>query len=176
MTLALVRHGRTAWNRDRRMQGRSDVALDAVGREQARAAGQVLARARWGRLVSSPLVRARETADEIGAELGLSVALDDALIERDYGVAEGLPVNEVHERWPDGMYPDAEPIDAVAERAADALRALAREGTAVVVAHGTLLRVGVAALTGTDCPRIANGQIVLIDGERGGFTARFLGG
>ncbi|WP_068492676.1 histidine phosphatase family protein [Pseudoclavibacter helvolus] len=70
MTLALVRHGRTAWNLERRLQGRSDIALDAHGELQAHAAGRLLARAQWGRVVTSPLTRAAQTASIIGSYFG----------------------------------------------------------------------------------------------------------
>lgn len=177
MTVAIVRHGRTAWNLARRMQGRTEVALDDHGRAQAEAAGALLARAEWAHLIASPLGRAVETANRIGMHVPSAIrAIDDRLIERDYGAAEGMPVSEVHERWPDGDYPDAEPLDAVAARAGAALTEIAsRRGNSIVVAHGTLLRVGVEMLTGSPCPRILNGQIVMLEAEEAGrFTARFL--
>lgn len=158
------------------MQGRSNVRLDDAGRTQALMAGRLLARAQWRQLVSSPLERAHETAQIIGQTVGLEVASDVALIERDYGEAEGLPVSEAHERWPDGDYPGAEPLDDLAERAGGMLRALAAESGTIVVAHGTFLRIGVEALTGTPCPRITNGQVVFVE-PRGlaGFSARIVG-
>ncbi|MCA1306927.1 histidine phosphatase family protein [Microbacterium esteraromaticum] len=177
MTVALVRHGRTAWNLARRMQGRTEVPLDDHGQAQADAAGALLARAEWMHLIASPLGRAVDTADRIGEHVtGVAREIDDRLIERDYGAAEGLAVSEVHERWPDGGYPDAEPLDAVASRAGSALTEIAaRRGNSIVVAHGTLLRVGVETLTGSPCPRILNGQIVMLEVEEAGrFTARFL--
>lgn len=181
MTLALVRHGRTAWNADRRMQGRTDIVLDEQGRCQAVAAGRLLARAQWARVVSSPLQRAVQSAQLIAAELAAhgtapSVALDAQLIERDYGRAEGLAVGHVRERWPDGEYPDAEPASAATARAHEALTRLAGEaGDSVVVAHGTLLRLGVQSLTGSPCPRILNGQVILVDrAPGGGYVARLL--
>lgn len=180
MTLALVRHGRTAWNQERRMQGQSDISLDASGEEQARAAGQLLARASWQGLRSSPLTRARETAAIIGDVLGLGESvLEDRLRERDFGAAEGMPVAEAAERWPSADYPDAEPLDVVRERAGGVLRELlAQQASLVVVSHGVFLRAGVEQLTGDACPRILNGQVVLVDAdpERPGFaTARILG-
>lgn len=177
MTVAIVRHGRTAWNLARRMQGRTEVALDDHGRAQADAAGALLARAEWAHLIASPLGRAVETANRIGMHVPSAIrAIDDRLIERDYGAAEGMPVSEVHERWPNGDYPGAEPLHAVAERAHTVLAEIAaRRGNSIVVAHGTLLRVGVESLTGSPCPRILNGQIALLErGDSGRLSARFL--
>lgn len=179
MTLALVRHGRTPWNLERRMQGRSDIPLDEVGRAQADAAGRLLAEAVWHRVVSSPLQRAVLSAEIIRRHVGdLPFGTDPVLLERDYGDADGLPVAEAWERWPDGEYPGSEPVDATRDRAAGAFRSLARaEGSTIVVAHGALLRAGIQALTGSDCPRIGNGEVVLLETSAAGrFIARSLSG
>ncbi|MEV1295018.1 histidine phosphatase family protein [Pseudonocardia sp. NPDC049635] len=165
MTLALVRHGRTAWNRERRLQGRTDIALDDHGRVQADAAGRLLARAPWTRLVCSPLVRAVETARIVGGHLGLPHVLDPALVERDFGAAEGMAVAAAAETWPDGDYPGSETWSELSARAHEALtRQLRRGGDTVVVAHGTVLRAGIEAIVGGRCPRLLNGQVVLLDG------------
>jgi broad specificity phosphatase PhoE len=83
--LVLIRHGRTQWNAERRLAGRTDVELDDVGREQARAAGTSLRDV--SELRTSPLVRARETAQLLGT--GLEAIVDESFIELDYGGAEG---------------------------------------------------------------------------------------
>ncbi|QLD11684.1 histidine phosphatase family protein [Microbacterium oleivorans] len=179
MTLALVRHGRTAWNRERRMQGRSDLVLDGVGEEQAAAAGRILSGAVWARIVSSPLRRAVQSAEIIGAHLpGIRHERRSDLVERDYGQAEGRLVAEARENWPDEGYPGAESIDATRERGAGALRDLLRQGeNTVVVAHGTVLRLAVEALTGSPCPRILNGEVILVEaGAMGELRARRLSG
>ncbi|WP_110588097.1 histidine phosphatase family protein [Microbacterium suaedae] len=178
MSLALVRHGRTDWNRRRRMQGASDVPLDDHGREQAAAAGRVLALAVWDRIVSSPLTRAQESAEIVAAHLGIEVSGTDVrLVERDYGEAEGLAVAEVQERWPDQAYPGSEPVAEVAARGVHALRELLDDGrNAVVVAHGTTLRLSIEALTGEACPRIHNGEIVMLEGDTRAPRARRLTG
>ncbi|KDA04710.1 phosphoglycerate mutase [Microbacterium sp. CH12i] len=177
MTVALVRHGRTAWNLARRMQGRADIPLDEHGRIEAHAAADLLARAAWDRIITSPLSRASETASVIGEKLAhAEIITDERLVERDYGAAEGISVGEVRERWPDADYPDAEPLADTIERARHVLGQIEQqEGNSVVVAHGTLLRVGIEALTGSACPRILNGQVVLLERNTGGLLARFLG-
>ncbi|WP_424466839.1 histidine phosphatase family protein [Pseudoclavibacter helvolus] len=177
MTLALVRHGRTAWNLERRLQGRSDIALDAHGELQAHAAGRLLARARWGRVVASPLTRAAQTAAIVGSHLDTAApVLDPGLLERDFGEAEGMHVAEAAERWPSGEYPGSESTTQLGERAGAALAALLEgPGTAVIVSHGVFLRAGIEAITGAACPRILNGQVVLLEPTGGRPTARFLG-
>lgn len=179
MTLALVRHGRTPWNRERRMQGSADIALDGVGEEQAAAAGRLLAGAVWTRVVSSPLRRAVQSAEIIAAHLpGARLDRIAELAERHYGEAEGLPVAEVRERWPDEDYPGAESVEATRDRGVGVLRELLLEGeNTIVVAHGTLLRVAIDGLTGASCPRILNGEVILLDADgAGGFQTRRLGG
>lgn len=178
MTLALVRHGRTEWNRQRRMQGRADIPLDDHGRAQADAAGRLLASAVWDRVVTSPMERAMETARIIRSHLrGAEWMIDEDLVERDYGQAEGMAVADASERWPDQDYPGAESIAHVALRGAAALSELLDAGRdAVVVAHGTLLRVSVDALTGQQCPRILNGEIILLERDGAGCRARRLTG
>jgi probable phosphoglycerate mutase len=142
---ALVRHGETDWNRERRIQGSTDIPLNDTGREQARATGELLASRRWTALIASPLSRAAETARLIGAAVGLGEPeLEPRLAERDYGEAEGLTGPEIDARYPDGTdVPGREPREAVAERAVAALHDLAARhpGEAViVVAHGGVIR------------------------------------
>jgi len=142
---ALVRHGETDWNRERRIQGSTDIPLNDTGREQARATGALLASRRWTALVASPLSRAAETARLIGEQVGLSQPeLEPRLVERDYGAAEGLTGADIDALYPDGAeVPGREPREAVAVRAVNALHGLAARhpGEAViVVAHGGVIR------------------------------------
>lgn len=170
--IALVRHGRTPWNAARRIQGSTDIRLDDVGRSQALAAAAALAGAEdWTAVVSSPMARARETAEIIATSLGLPL-LDPvgALVERDCGVAEALTVDEAHARWPDLDYPGAEPTEAAGLRTALAIaRIEAATPRAIVVGHGQALRHGVAALTGFPAERIANAEVIVLErtGEPG---------
>jgi uncharacterized phosphatase len=143
--LYLVRHGETDWNRQRRIQGRTDIPLNDTGREQARMAGHRLSVRAWDGLYASPLDRARETAALIGAEVGLGEPeLVPALVERDYGEAEGMDWLEVQRRYPDGVaVPGRESRHAVADRVVPALvdLGLARPDAAlVIVSHGGAIR------------------------------------
>ncbi|WP_104132990.1 histidine phosphatase family protein [Cryobacterium sp. M91] len=145
-TFALIRHGQTDWNAAARIQGATDIPLNDVGRGQAADAIAPLKRYDWDFIVSSPLSRAAETADLIGERLGLDTARRlPALIERNYGPAEGLSAGAELDalRFPGGFH-GAETEQAVAARGIDALRDLAREhpgARIIVVAHGTLIRL-----------------------------------
>ncbi len=127
-----VRHGETDWNRTGRMQGWAPVELNAAGREQATAAGAWLAdRYDVDRAVTSDLPRARETADRILAAVDAPLTATAAWRERDVGVYQGLPYDEVAARFPEFG------LDEAAYRAADrapesgeSLRAMADRVTA----------------------------------------------
>jgi probable phosphoglycerate mutase len=143
--LYLVRHGETEWNRQRRIQGLTDIPLNDTGREQARVTGMLLTRRPITRVVASPLGRARETAEIITAQLGLGdPELRDAFVERNYGAAEGLDFHEIDVLYPPGVeVPGRESREEVAARVIPALQALAAEyrGEAiVVVSHGGAIR------------------------------------
>lgn len=169
--LALVRHGRTAWNRERRLQGHTDNALVAEGRADARASAQLLRGECWAGIIATPLRRTQQSAAIIAAALGLAEAsVDRALMERDFAGSDGLPVAEALRRWPEhGASPDAESLEAVGIRAAAAFdRLLAERPNHVVVAHGALIRAGVARLSGDPVPRIGNGGIVLLHRDAAG--------
>jgi broad specificity phosphatase PhoE len=156
------RHGRTAWNLAGRVQGQTDVPLDDVGREQARAAAARLASLGPSRIVTSDLSRARETADELGRLAGVEVETDVRLRERGFGVREGLTMAEAWEQLPEHMarwaagdeagIPGSESSAAAGERFTSALEEYLQElgpgDTLVVVAHGGVTRVGTCTFLG----------------------------
>lgn len=148
--LYLVRHGETDWNRQRRIQGLTDIPLNDTGREQARLTGMLLTRRPITRVVASPLSRARETAEIIARELGLpEPQLRDALVERNYGEAEGLSFHEIDRRFPPGTpVAGRESREQVAERILPELVRIAAEHpgeSIVVVSHGGAIRAALLA-------------------------------
>ncbi|HWH98052.1 MAG TPA: histidine phosphatase family protein [Pseudolysinimonas sp.] len=163
--LYLVRHGETEWNRQRRIQGLTDIPLNDTGREQARLTGKLLTRRAISRVVASPLGRARETADIIAAQLGLDdPELRDAFVERNYGAAEGLDFHEIDVRYPPEVeVPGRESREDVAARVIPALQELASEypGEAiVVVSHGGAIRAALmTAEPGGGFGPITNGSV-----------------
>ena len=171
-TLILVRHGETDWNRDRRIQGSTDIPLNDTGRAQARdaAAGLREAPDLPTFIVASDLSRARETAEIIAGELDLAAPrLYPQLRERSYGVAEGLRIEEYYERWGDWQgadVPEAESPEDLRARAVAGLTAVVgdvRRTTApaaasvIVVTHGALIR---------EVIRHASGGTLPLEGER----------
>jgi uncharacterized phosphatase len=143
--LYLVRHGETDWNRQRRIQGLTDIPLNDTGRSQALATGLLLARRSWDGIYASPLSRARETASIIAGEVGLpGPQLVDALVERNYGLAEGLDWTQIESRYPHGVdVPGRESREAVGARVVPALIALAEQHpgqSLIIVSHGGAIR------------------------------------
>jgi uncharacterized phosphatase len=165
-TFALIRHGQTDWNAQRRLQGSTDIPLNDVGRGQVRDAVAALSGYEWDAVVSSPLSRAAETADLIAAGLGLSVARHvPELTERAFGAAEGLQDGPELDalRTPDG-FRGAESDDAAAARGLAALEALAEEfrgSSVLVVAHGTLIRLALGRAVGRTLQSIDNAVLNL---------------
>jgi broad specificity phosphatase PhoE len=144
-SLYLVRHGETDWNAQRRIQGTTDIPLNATGRSQAVTTGRLLARRSWNGIYSSPLSRAYDTANIIAGELGMSEpGRVDAIVERNYGEAEGLNWEEIDRMFPgDTLVPGREARDQVAHRVLPALVTLAQERqgeSLIVVSHGGVIR------------------------------------
>lgn len=165
-TFALIRHGQTDWNAERRLQGSTDIPLNDVGRGQARDAADALAGTEWDAIVSSPLGRAAETADLIAAGLGLAVARRvPELTERSFGPAEGLQDGpELDALRIPGGFRGAESEEDAADRGLAALEALAEEfrgGRVLVVTHGSLLRVSLSRAAGRTLPSIQNAVLNL---------------
>lgn len=98
--LCLVRHGETAWNAERRIQGQLDVPLSTTGHAQARAAANALAREDFSAIYSSDLARALHTAEASAHLLKLPIRKEVALRERHYGVLQTLTYAEFERRHP----------------------------------------------------------------------------
>jgi probable phosphoglycerate mutase len=142
--MVLVRHGETAWSRDRRHTGRTDIPLTLLGEVQAADLAPRLAGWTVGRVLVSPLSRARRTAELAGLE-GIETTGD--LLEWDYGDYEGRTTAAIRRDRPgwdlfaDGV-PGGETIHQVATRADRVIaRVRAGSGDVTVVAHAHLLRV-----------------------------------
>lgn len=142
--LWLVRHAETEWSMDLRHTGNTDIPLTEAGREHARTLAPVLAEQDFALALSSPLSRARDTAELAG--FGERCELRDALKEWDYGAYEGMTTVEIRESrpgwtaWRDGS-PDGESPDDVGARVDGVIaEARAADGDVVCFAHGHVLR------------------------------------
>lgn len=146
-----LRHGQTDWNAQGRIQGHTDIPLNATGIAQAQAAARRLAGCGIERIATSPLARARRTAEIVAAALGAPLLLEPGLKERAFGAFEGQIVAEVKRAHgiPDTqplstiLPPDAEPWPRTRARALAVLGEwLAREGDATLlfVSHDGIFR------------------------------------
>ncbi len=156
--LYVVRHGQTESSARRAYSGRSDIALTGEGREQARRAAEQLAGAGIDAVYSSPLSRARDTAQAIADATGAPLTVDERLTEIDYGRFEGVDragarelVGQPFEDWradPFGApVPGMEPLaDALARARAATADALAAAQRPVIVGHQGILRIVLIAL------------------------------
>jgi broad specificity phosphatase PhoE len=155
MRMLLLRHAETDWNRERRFQGWRDTPLSATGREQAESAARLLAASPLAAVWSSPLGRARETAEIIAAPHKLIVRESEAFKEMGFGEWEGLTWEDVRARFPEAHrawaetphaagWPGAETLDVVRTRALAGLGDLraAHDGqTVCLVSHGITSRI-----------------------------------
>ena len=157
--LLLLRHGQSPMSIERRYSGRGDPELTEEGRAQANAAATAIAVRAVGEagriraVVSSPLTRARQTAEPVAGLLGLGVDVEERFTETDFGGWEGLTFGEAAQRDPDlhrswlgdssVAPPEGESFDVVAGRVGSGLDALlaAHAGeTVVLVSHVTPIK------------------------------------
>jgi uncharacterized phosphatase len=165
---AIVRHGQTDWNLQRRIQGSTDIPLNALGRVQAAETGLTLRGSAWAGVVTSPLMRANETAQIIAGELDTAVPqVIPELTERHHGQIEGLTFTERQARFPDGaVVPGLESRQAVLDRVLPALQRLAEAYPGkelVVVCHGGVIGTLIRHATNGEHPvpgeTIPNGSV-----------------
>ena len=97
----LVRHGQSEWNATGRIQGQIDIALDEIGQQQAQRVAARLKREKIDAIYSSPLLRAKATAEAIAAQVNQPIQLDARLMEYDFGVMSGLTWNELTAHHPE---------------------------------------------------------------------------
>ncbi|MGO3734929.1 MAG: histidine phosphatase family protein [Canibacter sp.] len=152
-----VRHGETDWNAAGRLQGRTDIDLNDVGRQQARVAAQQLQGQRWDAVWASPLGRTIETAEIIADVLGLPAPHTHAgLVERSYGDGEGAFVKDRKQ-----FVGEAERPEEVVARgliALDDLYELHANDHLIIVSHGSFIRYMLDHITGIPTDRVENAE------------------
>lgn len=160
--LIIWRHGQTDWNLQRRWQGEADIPLNETGLAQARAAAPAVAALGVSEIWSSPLQRARRTAEELAEITGLEVRTDSRLAEIAVGDWSGRPVAELMEEFGDVLAAEArgedvlrgsgESVRQVENRVAEALTEIAEQAPdgaiVAVVMHGLAGKVGALKFVG----------------------------
>lgn len=159
-TIFLARHGESDWNVAKRFQGHSDRPLTERGRQQAHALADLVAAQEIDAVYTSPLSRARETAEIVAARTGLEPVALLELREVDTGSWSGLSRADVEARFPEGFtrwrsggsgWEDGESYEEMAERVIGALRTIAEDhpdGRVLIISHGGPIRAIHAAAEG----------------------------
>ena len=129
MEIYIVRHGKTLWNKEKRLQGSADIELAQEGRDVAIQTGDALKDVHFDKIYSSPLSRAYETAKLIRGDRDIEIICDDRLRELNFGENEGRRVTEIQEEEdnpfnkfftkPEEYYPlqGGESLEEICERA-----------------------------------------------------------
>lgn len=120
--VCLVRHGETDWNKAGKLQGRTDIPLNEAGKLQAQACGKLLQQQAWDVMITSPLSRAKETAEIINNYLDLPLKIMPEFIERGFGDAEGYTKIERAKQYPDKDFPRGETDDSLNRRLVQGLK------------------------------------------------------
>ena len=168
-TLLLVRHGETDWNAEGKLQGHTDRPLNDFGRRQANTLADRLAGEEIAAIYSSDLARAKETAEIVGARVGVPVVVDPDLREKNWGTWEGLTGDERAKVEFEG--------ESTEEHRDRTMRAIARivehhpGERVVVVTHGGSVRRVQAAVSGFALPVIENCSVWAVAHEDGIFRA-----
>lgn len=160
--LWIVRHGETEWSRAWKHTSFTDLTLTDEGEEQAKALGPLLAGVPFDLVLTSPRLRARETAALSGYG---DATIDSDLAEWDYGDYEGITTAEIRRTVPDWTVwthpcPNGETADEVAERLDRVVARARRHRRTLVYAHGHSLRVLTARWLGLP---VVDGRLFFLD-------------
>ena len=189
----LVRHGQSEWNATGRIQGQIDIALDEIGQQQAQRVAARLKREKIDAIYSSPLLRAKATAEAIAAQVNQPIQLDARLMEYDFGVMSGLTWNELTAHHPELASRWLEDPWAVAVEGSEGRPNFAQRVTAalqeidskhpdqqvLIVAHGGTFGVYLSVLLGLDLTRrhpfhFGNTSISLVEQRAEVFHIHYL--
>lgn len=142
--ICLVRHGQTDWNYKEIIQGRENIPLNDIGKLQAIDSAKFLSNEKWDKIITSPLIRAKETAEAIAEFVKIDEIIEDErFIERDFGLASGKPVHEFKKRFYTDDIEGIETNDMLIKRAFKALQEIAvnnEEKRIIIVAHSHTIK------------------------------------
>jgi broad specificity phosphatase PhoE len=154
----LFRHGQTDWNINFLLQGVTDIPMNATGIEQVRSASKAINRDDWDLVLTSPLGRARETAEILGEHVGFDeIVTLDLLMERSFGEAEGLSYDQWKSRFSSlDEIPGGESRTQLTQRSQLLLDTIAASHPGkriLAISHGALIRTLLAISSNNELPR-----------------------
>ena len=178
MKIYLIRHGETTGDLEDRYGGAYDDHLTERGHEQIQSTATKLVDTKIEVLLTSPLIRAKETAEIISKELDINVRVLDGLQERNYGVLGGLTKAEALEKYPEAVEfhkdprntdPQGESWQAFNERVIGTFTAIAErdKGVVALVSHGGPIKTILRHLDQPIPDQIGDGGVILLDTELG---------
>lgn len=141
-SVCLLRHGETDWNALGKLQGKTDIPLNQNGVKQAEESRAYLKDFEWDLIITSPLKRAKSTAEIINQDLDLQLVEMEDFIERSFGEAEGLTKEERNTQFPKGNYPNMETREELQKRiqiGIDKIRVNYSDKKVLLVAHGAVI-------------------------------------
>jgi len=163
MKICIIRHGETDWNKEGRLQGREDIPLNDEGIKQIEETAEYLKKDKWDIIITSPLSRAKQSAEIIAKSVGLKEIIEEEnLVERDYGEASGMTVEERKMAFPDGICNDAEIPEALQQRMVDSIIIKYKEiyygKNIIIVSHGAAINSLLSYLSNNE---IGSGKTIL---------------
>lgn len=162
-SICLIRHGETDWNSLGKLQGRTDISLSSKGILQAKECSQFLKTSEWDVIITSPLKRAKETAKIINKDLYLPFIEMDEFLERSFGDAEGMTLEERLTSFPKRNYPNQESRKSLNRRIISGIKKINQRYSnkkILLVAHGAVINAILAEFSNGE---IGSGKTKLIN-------------
>jgi broad specificity phosphatase PhoE len=191
MKIYIVRHGETQWNKEEVFRGRKDISLNETGKKQAERVGLYFSYRHINRIVSSPLARARQTAEAISNIISIAIETMEELTDFNFGIWEGLPLREVEKRFPADFaiwktspeklrIENGDTLAMVRNRISAGLANITsgQEGAVVIVTHRVICKIIVLYALGIGNEHFWDmkydpGSITLLDRENDKYTLIF---
>lgn len=180
MKICIVRHGETDWNRQGRYQGKEDIPLNEAGVKQVQEAAEYLKQFTWDAVITSPLSRAKLSAEIIRREVRADNLFEEAgFRERDLGKISGMTKDEADKKFPDKKEAAMEPPEKLRERTMGALRKWIKEFDGrdiIIVSHGSAINSMLPELdghgTGPGKEILKNAGITLLEKQNGSMKIK----
>ena len=177
--IGLFRHGQTDWNINFLLQGVTDIPMNSTGIEQVKTASRALRRDDWDLVLTSPLGRARETAEIIAEQLGFDdIHQQELLVERSFGEAEGLAYDQWKLKYSNlDEIPGGESKSELTARSKLLLQTFARTHPGkriLAISHGALIRTVLAISSDNELPRegerLGNASLNIVSHQKSSWT------
>lgn len=163
----LLRHGETQWNIEKVFRGQAEVPLTENGKRQAKFAAEHLKNKGIEAIYTSPLLRAKETADIVAGVLNLKCIIDERITGLNFGEWQGRPYSEIEKKYPDEFRryktdpqkfksPNGETLDEAMKRSLDLLKDIEMEypdGTVLIVTHRVICKLMLLGILGLGSSR-----------------------